>query len=147
MTRIGAFAIIFNDQGQVLLGHRRDMDVWNLPGGRVEAGERPDKGILREVREETGLTVQVSRLVGIYSKPNQDELIFLFRCVITEGELVQETPETDANHFFPPAALPQRLIPKHRQRILDALAGHPAPIFRTQTGPGTRQFLLTLAED
>ncbi len=37
--RIGVFALIFDDQGRVLLGHRRDIDWWNLPGGGMEAGE------------------------------------------------------------------------------------------------------------
>jgi len=37
MFTIGAFAIIFDDAGRVLLCHRRDIDVWNLPGGGVES--------------------------------------------------------------------------------------------------------------
>ena len=144
MTLLGAFAIIFDEQGQVLLGHRRDMDLWNLPGGRVEAGEMPDQGIVREVLEETGLEVRVEKLVGIYGKEDRDELIFLFRCTITGGKLRQHTSETDANRYFPPAALPVNLIPKHRERILDALADHPHPIFRRQSGPDARTFLLSL---
>lgn len=141
MTLLGAFAIIFDEKGRVLLGHRRDMDLWNLPGGRIEMGETPDEAIIREVQEETGLDVQVEKLVGIYSKQDKDELIFLFRCVITGGEMLQITTEADANDFFPPDALPARLIPKHRERIADALAGHPQPIIRRQTGPDTRSFL------
>ena len=141
MTLLGAFAIIFDREGRVLLGHRRDMDMWNLPGGRIEAGEMPDEAIIREVLEETGLCVRAEKLVGIYSKPDKDELIFLFRCTITSGELQQITPETDANRFFPPDALPANLISKHRERIADALAGHARPIFRRQTGPDARSFL------
>ncbi len=144
MTLLGAFAIIFDEKGRVLLGHRRDMDLWNLPGGRMEPGEAPDEAIIREVQEETGLEVRAGKLVGVYSKPDKDELIFLFRCVITGGELLQITTETDANRFFPPDALPQNLIPKHRERIADALTGHPQPIFRRQTGPDTRSFLRSL---
>ncbi len=33
--RIGVFALIFNDEKQILLGHRRDIDLWNLPGGHL----------------------------------------------------------------------------------------------------------------
>jgi 8-oxo-dGTP pyrophosphatase MutT (NUDIX family) len=36
MTILGAFAIIFDREGRVLLGHRRDMEMWNLPGGRPD---------------------------------------------------------------------------------------------------------------
>jgi 8-oxo-dGTP diphosphatase len=56
---IGAFAVIFDAQGRVLLCHRRDMDVWNLPGGGVESGELPTETVVRETREETGLEVAV----------------------------------------------------------------------------------------
>ena len=53
--RIGVFALIFDDQGRILLGHRRDTDWWNLPGGGMELGETVDEAVRREVREETGL--------------------------------------------------------------------------------------------
>jgi 8-oxo-dGTP pyrophosphatase MutT (NUDIX family) len=52
---LGAFAIIFDEQNRVLLSHRRDMDLWNLPGGGVESGELPTEAVIREVKEETGL--------------------------------------------------------------------------------------------
>jgi 8-oxo-dGTP pyrophosphatase MutT (NUDIX family) len=55
MFTIGAFAIIFDEGGRVLLCHRRDLDVWNLPGGGVESREMPDEAVVREVKEETGL--------------------------------------------------------------------------------------------
>jgi ADP-ribose pyrophosphatase YjhB (NUDIX family) len=141
MTRIGTFAIIFDEEGRILLGHRRDMDLWNLPGGAAESGEMPHEAVVREVREETGLEVRVSKLVGIYGKTDKDDLIFLFRCAIIGGVLRQITTETDANRFFPPQALPPNLIPKHRERIADALAGHAQPIFRRQSGPDARAFL------
>jgi len=49
---IGAFAFIFNEQGRILLCHRRDLNVWNLPGGGVESGELPTEAVVREVRED-----------------------------------------------------------------------------------------------
>ncbi len=55
MFQAGAFATIFNEFGEVLLCHRRDMDLWNAPGGRVEAGESPWEAVVREIREETGV--------------------------------------------------------------------------------------------
>lgn len=55
--RIGVFALIFNEQGHILLGHRRDTDWWNLPGGCMEIGETVDEALRREVQEETGLEI------------------------------------------------------------------------------------------
>lgn len=62
---IGAFVVIFDKKGRVLLSHRRDLDIWNLPGGGVENGEFPDEAAIRETREETGLKVKIKELVGI----------------------------------------------------------------------------------
>ena len=65
----------------MLLCHRRDHDLWNLPGGALEHGEAPWDGVIREVREETGLEVEVSGLAGVYSKPEADDLVFSFLCL------------------------------------------------------------------
>lgn len=128
---IAAFAIIFNDEGSVLLCHRRDMDAWNLPGGGLEIGELPDECVVREVREETGLEVSVERLVGVYGKPGRNELVFAFTCKITGGGL-KITSESDANRYFSPEALPTNTLLKHAERIWDAQDGSSMPVFRKQ---------------
>ncbi len=45
---------------------------WALPGGMLEIGETVEQAAIREVREETGLDVSITRLVGVYSEPNRD---------------------------------------------------------------------------
>jgi 8-oxo-dGTP pyrophosphatase MutT (NUDIX family) len=47
MFHIGAFAVILDKERQVLWCHRRDQDLWNLPGGRVRAFEAPWEGLVR----------------------------------------------------------------------------------------------------
>lgn len=116
---VGAFAVIFDADGRVLLSHRRDMDAWNLPGGGLEPGEKPDECVVREVREETGLNVAVDRLVGVYSKTRRNELVFAFTCHITGGMLT-ETDEGDASAYFAIDQLPENILHKHIERIHDA---------------------------
>src|SRR3989344_2182386 len=58
----GTFGIIFDDKKRVLLVHRRDYDLWNLPGGCMESGEAPWDGAIREVKEKTGLDVEIIKL-------------------------------------------------------------------------------------
>jgi 8-oxo-dGTP diphosphatase len=134
--RHGAFGIIFDDQRRVLLCHRRDIDAWNLPGGGVEDGEAPWDAAIREIREEVGLTAEVERLVGLYWKPDNGELVFAFACRVVSGT-AGLSDETDEVGYFALDALPPNTGPKHRERIRDASAGGPA-VLRVQTGPGMR---------
>jgi 8-oxo-dGTP pyrophosphatase MutT (NUDIX family) len=78
-TRInlGVGVIVHNDQGQVLLELRSDCGMWGLPGGRIEPSESIRDAALREVREETGLTIEVTRLLGVYSEPEGRIVTFL----------------------------------------------------------------------
>ena len=50
----GVFAIIFDSQQRILLCHRRDSDLWNLPGGRLQLAELVEKGLLKRVGEKRG---------------------------------------------------------------------------------------------
>jgi len=143
---IGAFAIILDDEGRVLLSHRRDLDLWNLPGGRVESGELPTEAVIRETREETGLETSIERLIGVYGKKNVDELVFAFSCRVTGGEL-RITEEADKQAFFRIEELPENTIPKHVERILDALEAGRAPVFKRQVQMSSRAWLDHLREE
>ncbi|MCO1581234.1 NUDIX domain-containing protein [Crossiella sp. SN42] len=62
-------AAITNTEGKILLIHKVDNDLWALPGGGHDPGERIVDTVVREVAEETGLDVEVVRLVGTYTDP------------------------------------------------------------------------------
>jgi 8-oxo-dGTP pyrophosphatase MutT (NUDIX family) len=61
-----AFVVARNRYGHVLLVRRADSGNWELPGGRVELGESAQIAAVREVKEESGVTVEVTRLAGVY---------------------------------------------------------------------------------
>src|SRR6266571_1482135 len=128
--RIGVYALIF-DEGRVLLAHRRDIDWWNLPGGGMEVGETVDEAMRREVLEETGLEVEVERVVGVYSKPQKQEIVLTFRCRVIGGTLCA-TEESSECRYFSSDVLPRNLLPKHRQRIEDALLNQGSAVIRAQ---------------
>jgi len=140
MFSIGAFAVILDHQRRVLLCHRRDLDIWNLPGGGVESGELPTEAVVREVKEETGLDVTVDRLVGVYGKTDKDELVFAFICRIVGGEIAA-TDEADKCEYFEVERIPSNTAPKHVGRIHDAIGSAVQPVFRRQTGRSTREML------
>lgn len=69
----GAAAIIENEFGQILLQSRADRDKWGLPGGCQNLGERFEETVIREVKEETNLTVKEEdlELIGVISGPTR----------------------------------------------------------------------------
>lgn len=130
--RVSVSALIFESE-QVLLAHRRAIDWWNLPGGAIDPGETVTEGLRREVREETGLEIEVGQLVGVYSKPLKQEIVLAFRCQVTGGTLgVIDDDDIDESRYFPLSNLPGKTLPKHQQRIHDALLNQPHTILRDQ---------------
>ena len=97
----------------------------------MEIGETVEEAVCREVREETGLEVVLERLVGVYYNTKKQELVLSFRCRKVGGMLT-ETEESSECRYFSPQALPLNTLPKHRQRIEDALLDHERAVLRNQ---------------
>ena len=124
-VRPGTGAVIFDDEGNVLLEKRADNGFWGLPGGGMNPGESVEEAAVREVLEETGLSVTVRRLVGIYSDPTRYSIVVypgdhavqhvtaLFECVRKSGELRISNESTDLR-YFNAQALPENTLPAHR---------------------------------
>lgn len=76
---------------RLLLQNRRkkDWDGWTLPGGHIEKGESIVDAVVREMQEETGLTIHSPKLCGIKQFPieNGRYLVFLFRTESFSGEV------------------------------------------------------------
>ena len=91
--KIGTDAAIFNERGEILLMERADGSGWCLPCGFVEPGETPVEGVIRETREETGLEIEVKRLVGVFTrKPDvkygpHTIVAIVHLCEVVSGEL------------------------------------------------------------
>ncbi|MFE9391222.1 NUDIX hydrolase [Streptomyces sp. NPDC006784] len=66
---VAASAVVTDDEGRILLQRRRDNDLWALPGGGMEMTDSLPGAAVREVKEETGLDVEITGLVGTYTDP------------------------------------------------------------------------------
>ena len=135
--RIGVFAVV-HDEGKVLLARRRDSGWWNLPGGGLERGETVDEGAIREVLEETELLVTVERLIGVYSKPQAEEVVLTFACRIVGGALA-ETDESTEFGWWLPHELPERTLPKHVERVQDWAQSATETLVKAQRSPSLRE--------
>ena len=105
------------DDGKVLLTKREDFEVWCLPGGGVEKGESLAEAGIREAREETGLDVELTRLVGVYSRMGggmHDVHAVLYTAKPIGGELATQPNETVEVAFFPFDQLPEELLFGHK---------------------------------
>lgn len=138
--RFSATAFIRDSSGRVLLQRRSDNGYWNLPGGGLELGESVAQACVREVREETGLEVEVVRLIGVYSAPDITTMSYpdgrviqyvtsLFECRIVGGTL-EFDEESLALDWFDPLELPTPFSPNHVPRVQDALSGQVAAFWR-----------------
>ncbi len=116
----GVFAIIFDERKRILLCHRNDLDIWNLPGGSIEEGEAPWEAAIRETKEEVGLDIEVEYLSGVYYKPLQNENGFAFVCKIVGGKETL-TDEADQIEYFDFDQIPNNTRWKQIERIKDAL--------------------------
>ena len=127
-------AIIQADR--ILLIQREDFRVWELPGGDVDAGESLAQAAIREAREETGLEIELTRLVGMYSLVGaRHTLVTAVFAARTTGPVATPDPrEISDIGWFSPDALPDDLIWWHRRRIADAFAGVTGAVWRQEGG-------------
>jgi ADP-ribose pyrophosphatase YjhB (NUDIX family) len=95
---------------------------------------------VREVEEEVGLLVQVDRLTGIYSIPEQSDIVFAFTCTIQGGELTT-SDEADQSITYALSEIPRNTSPKQVERIRDALNRYTEPVLKVQTGPSSIELL------
>jgi 8-oxo-dGTP pyrophosphatase MutT (NUDIX family) len=120
-------AVVQDDEGRVLLIHRTDNDRWALPGGGTELGESVTQTVVREVREETGIDVEVLGLVGIYSDPRhviayddgevRQQFSLCFRARPIGGTLTMSAESTEVRWIAPSDLVGLNVHPSMRLRI------------------------------
>jgi 8-oxo-dGTP diphosphatase len=124
-------AVVLNPAGELLLGRRTDDGRWSVPSGFIEPGEQPATAVVREVEEETGLTVVPERLSSVVSHPhgypNGDRCEYLnlgFRCRLVAGTARVNDDESVAVGWFPLDRLPE--LDEHARVVIEQALGEEA---------------------
>ncbi|MBU5483700.1 NUDIX domain-containing protein [Clostridium sp. MSJ-11] len=137
----GVAIIIFDKDRRVLLQKRADVGLWGIPSGHVEPGESVMEAAIREVKEETGLNINITRLIGVYSDPKSQVFKYpdghvthfvttYFEGEVIDGQLSCSSSETLRLEYFDTNNLPSDILPMHPQWLNDALCEQETPFVR-----------------
>lgn len=118
---------IIADNGRILFIKRgRDpyKGFWALPGGFVEYGETTEEAVIREVKEETGLTCKILQLIGVYSAPDRDprgHTISVAYAMIVESGRMSAGDDAQEARWFDVTKLPHNIAFDHSKMINDTI--------------------------
>ncbi|MFE9558842.1 NUDIX domain-containing protein [Streptomyces sp. NPDC006703] len=134
-----ASAVVIDGMGRILLQRRSDNGMWALPGGTMHLGESLPDCAVRETREETGIEVEVTGIVGTYTNPRhvfayddgevRQEFSICFLARPVAGQLAVSEESTDVRWFEPHQIDTLPMVASIRKRIND---------WRNGTMPATR---------
>jgi ADP-ribose pyrophosphatase YjhB (NUDIX family) len=123
---VGVVALVQDEAGRVLLfkhTYRRDKP-WGLPGGSLQPGESLERCLARELREETGMEIEVDRLLSAAAHPERRRVDTIFACRLADGEGLERfrpSAEVSEARFFPLDDLPQGMYAGQRGLIARAV--------------------------
>lgn len=130
---IAVSAFVQDDSDRILMIRRTDNDLYALPGGRHELGETMTETAIRETCEETGFTIEVDGLVGIYSNPHhvmsyddgevRQEFSICFRGHVVDGQAKTSSESSEVIWVEPDDLAAIQVHPSIRLRIEHALSG------------------------
>jgi ADP-ribose pyrophosphatase YjhB (NUDIX family) len=127
---VAVSAFVQNARGQLLMIRRTDNDLYSIPGGAQEVGETIGQAVIREVKEETGVDVEPTDIIGVYSDPHhviaytdgevRQQFSICFRARLIGGQL-RTSNESSEVHWVD-------------RKDIDALNIHPSILLRIKHG-------------
>lgn len=130
---VSVAGVTVDDGGRVLLVKRRDNGEWQAPGGVLELDETFERGVVREVLEETGVTVRVEALTGVYKNMKIGVVALVYRCRPVGGEATPSEESSDVA-WLPLMQATEMLSPAFAVRVTDAMEPGSVPASRAHDG-------------
>ncbi|MEO5715592.1 MAG: NUDIX hydrolase N-terminal domain-containing protein [Luteolibacter sp.] len=132
--KVDVRAAVIDENGLILLVQEESSGLWTLPGGWADLNFSPSQNAVKEVREESGIEVEVVKLIACWDKdlqghPRQPEHVYklVFLCRATGGKLTTSYETTGAD-FFPANSLPPLCPYRAAQHYLDLAWQHAADL-------------------
>lgn len=129
---VSVTGIVRRDDGRILAIKRPDDGRWVPPGGVLELGETPQEGVVREVLEETGVTVEPERLTGVYKNMQLGVVSLAILCRPVSGD-PRLTEEASAVMWLLPSEAVELMPEARAVRVTDALR-EDGPFIRAHDG-------------
>lgn len=115
-------ALVTNVQGEILLV-KSPWRGWEYPGGLIEPGETFQEALHREVREESGVEIEITGFVGICKNVERNIVNIDFTARYVSGELQTSEESTEVAWVTPERAMEMITFPLTRKRLLNMLSG------------------------
>lgn len=119
---VSVAGLVSNDNGEILLinSPRRG---WEYPGGMVEPGETFQDALIREIKEETGVDVEITGFIGLCKNVEKDVVNIDFSCRYLSGELTTSSESSEVMWVRKEDTLDMVTFPLTRKRLQNMLSG------------------------
>jgi ADP-ribose pyrophosphatase YjhB (NUDIX family) len=136
---VAVSAFVQDEHGRLLMIRRTDNDLYSIPGGAQDVGETIGQAVIREVKEETGIDVEPTDIIGVYSDPKhvvaytdgevRQQFSICFQARPTGGDL-RTSNESSEVHWVPKDELESlKIHPSIRLRIRHGFEERLKPYF------------------
>ena len=119
---VSVAALVTNDKGEVLLVNS-PWRGWEYPGGLIEPGESFEAALKREVREESGIEIEITGFIGICKNVERNIVNIDFAARCTGGTLTTSEESTEVGWFAPEDAMELITFPLTKKRLANMLSG------------------------
>ncbi|PTI96048.1 ADP-ribose pyrophosphatase [Staphylococcus simulans] len=95
---VSASCVVINDENKILL-IKSPLRGWEIPGGQIENGETIREGVIREVKEEAGVTIKLTTYCGVFQNTEHSIINHLFKGIYIDGTLTTSDESLEVGFF------------------------------------------------